>query len=450
MQADWQQVVLGDLVEITHGFAFKGEYFSDNPSGHVLLTPGNFAIGGGFRHDKMQYYGDGPVPEEFTLAPGELLITMTDLSRSADTLGYSAILPATEDRRYLHNQRLGRVLIKDRTPLDKRFLFYRLCVNDYRHEVLASATDTTVRHTAPSRIKAFAFSLPPLDEQRAIASILGALDDKTELNRRMNETLEAMARAIFQSWFVAFDPVIAKSEGRVPRYIRSDIAEKFPARFNDSELGRIPDGWRVCRFVDVTDKIGSGATPRGGSATYLDKGVALIRSQNVYDSEFRRGGLALIGEAAAQKLAGVTVLKDDVLLNITGASILRTCVVEPDVLPARVNQHVAIVRAKPGIPPRYLHQHLLREETKNYLLGMDAGGSREAVTKGHIESVPLILAPDSLLSRFRDITDPLFLLVENNTAQSRHLVRIRDILLPPLLSGKLRLGQAEKLVEEAV
>jgi type I restriction enzyme S subunit len=137
---------------------------------------------------------------------------------------------------------------------------------DYRHEIVASATGTTVRHTSPERIKQFRFRLPPLPEQRAIAHILGSLDDKIELNRRMNETLESIARALFKSWFVDFDPVKAKLalsdgegvEGREPgrlgrKIFRPNIADLFPSRFADSELGQIPEGWEVRTLGDLLE-----------------------------------------------------------------------------------------------------------------------------------------------------------------------------------------------------
>ena len=247
---EWRDVALGDLVDIKHGFAFKGDYIHDEPHGDILLTPGNFVIGGGFKGGKFKYYS-GDVPGEFVLCEGDLLVTMTDLSKQADTLGYPALVPVSaDDRRFLHNQRLGKVLIRRNGDVDSRFLYYVMCSSEYRHEVLASATGTTVKHTSPDRIRQFRFSLPSLPEQRAIAHVLGTLDDKIELNRRMNETLEEMARALFKSWFVDFDPVRAKMEGRWRRGeplpgLPADLYDLFPNRMVPSEFGEIPEGWEV-------------------------------------------------------------------------------------------------------------------------------------------------------------------------------------------------------------
>ncbi len=283
---------------------------------------------------------------------------------------------------------------------------------------------------------------PPHPEQKAIALILGTLDDKIEMNRRMNETLESMARAIFKSWFVDFDPVQAKMEGRQPIGMDAETSELFVDSFEDSLLGPKPTEWRIQRLVQVTTKIGSGATPRGGADVYLKEGIALIRSQNVHDHDFRWDGLAFISDQAADELHGVTVEKSDILFNITGDSILRTCVVDPSVLPARVNQHVSIIRPAAEIPPRFLHLCLVRPQMKEFLLGFDTGGTRKAVTKGHLESVPVLVPPPSVLSRFKRITDPFYARVQANLLESRVLADLRDTLLPKLLSGELSVPSA--------
>ncbi len=111
--SEWINVRLGDLIDIKHGFAFRGEFFSGEAPGDLLTTPGNFAIGGGFQWGKPKFYG-GPVPEEYVLRPGDLIVTMTDLSKEADTLGYAAVVP-NQDVRLLHNQRIGKVCISERS-----------------------------------------------------------------------------------------------------------------------------------------------------------------------------------------------------------------------------------------------------------------------------------------------------------------------------------------------
>ncbi len=158
---------LGDYVHVKHGFAFKGEYFTDDPTPDVLVTPGNFAIGGGFQDEKLKYYA-GPVPDDYVLEQGDLVLTMTDLSKAGDTLGYPALIPASTGKRYLHNQRIGLVEIHDEEQLDRRFLFYRLRASDYRHHILGTASGSTVRHTSPGRIRQFETTLPNIQLQRTV------------------------------------------------------------------------------------------------------------------------------------------------------------------------------------------------------------------------------------------------------------------------------------------
>lgn len=151
--------------------------------------------------------------------------------------------------------------------------------------------------------------------------------------------------------------------------------------------------WRKVKLIDICDKIGSGATPRGGKDAYCTEGVSLIRSQNVLDFSFSKDGLAFINEDQAKKLSNVEVKAGDVLLNITGDSVARTCIVDCDFLPARVNQHVAIIRGKSGIVTSSYILYFLQQQ-KPYLLQLaSAGATRNALTKGMIEQIELMLPP---------------------------------------------------------
>lgn len=365
----------------------------------------------------------------------------------------------------------------DPSKLDPHFFLYQYLSPAFQNFLVSRTIHgSTVDRIALKEFPDFEIDLPPVGVQRQMAKVMLDIDAKIDLNRRINQTLEAMVQAIFKSWFIDFDPIkakiSAKQEGRDPlRAAMSAISGKsdveldalpaeqyeqlattaalFPNEMEESELGPIPKGWSHKTLAQLTDKIGSGSTPRGGKEVYLEEGVALIRSQNVYDSLFVWDGLARISDEAATQLKGVTVQEDDVLLNITGASILRTCVVEPDALPARVNQHVAIIRTKADIPPRFIHMHLLRPDIKSYLLGLNAGASREAITKAHIESLTLLIPCPELLYAFQSATTPLFRQVQCFAQQMRALGELRDALLPKLLSGELSIIGALALTQTA-
>ena len=158
-------------------------------------------------------------------------------------------------------------------------------------------------------------------------------------------------------------------------------------------VGRVPGDWKVLSLKEVTSKIGSGSTPRGGASVYVEVGASFIRSQNVLDHGFSSDGLVRINEEAAYSLRGVEVRKGDVLINITGDSILRTCIVPDEVLPARVSQHVAILRSNGLIEPQVLQKWLSLEVMKDFMLGHSSGGTRKAVTKGDLERFPVPVPP---------------------------------------------------------
>lgn len=263
MAGEWMSAKLGDLIEVKHGFAFEGRFFRDTPPGDVLVTPGNFNIGGGFSTKSLKFY-TGPAVKGFLLSPGDLIVTMTDLSKAGDTLGYAALVPS-DGRRYLHNQRVGRVALKPGAPMHLRFAHWLMRTPAYRAEVLGSASGSTVKHTSPSRIAAFTFKLPAPYEQELIAGLLDVLDEKIELNRRMANTLEAIARTLFKNWFIDFDPVRAKAQGHATG-LPDDVAASFPGSLGANGL---PEGWNRTPLLDHARLI-SGGTPKTSEPTYWD------------------------------------------------------------------------------------------------------------------------------------------------------------------------------------
>lgn len=202
--SEWREVRLGDYIDIKHGYAFKGEYITEDKTNDILVTPGNFRIGGGFKEDKLKYY-NGKYPKEYILNSNDIIVTMTDLSKLGDTLGYTALVPISSTSRYLHNQRIGlvRFLNHDVNP---QFIYWRLRNRDYQQFIVGRASGSTVKHTSPSSIKSFIFMLPPLPEQKAIAETLSCLDDKIANNTAINHHLEQIAQTIWFEHFSSIEP----------------------------------------------------------------------------------------------------------------------------------------------------------------------------------------------------------------------------------------------------
>ncbi len=180
--------ILGDYISIKHGYAFKGDGISTEDNGIVLVTPGNFAIGGGFKEEKCKFFND-EYPSEYILSADDLIVTMTDLSKNMDTLGYSALVPKS-DRVYLHNQRIGLISI-NREDLDKHYLYWFMRTRNYQRTIAGGASGTTVHHTSPSRICEVEVDFPIISTQKKIAGLLDNIEEKMRLNEEINDNLAA-------------------------------------------------------------------------------------------------------------------------------------------------------------------------------------------------------------------------------------------------------------------
>jgi type I restriction enzyme S subunit len=285
-------------------------------------------------------------------------------------------------------------------------------------------------------IPQFQLPIPPLEDQRAIARVLGAPDDKIELNRRMNETLEAMARALFKSWFVDFDPVRPKAEGRDPG-LAKPIADLFAARLVDSELGKIPEGWTIKPLDELARFVNGLALqkypPANGKSLPVIK-IAQLRSRDTNGAD----------RASADLDPDYIVRDGDILFSWSGS---LECVLWAGG-PGALNQH--LFKVIPASYPRwlcYLGIHLHLEDFRHIAEG-------KATTMGHIQrhhlsDANLAIPPAPLMSAASTILEPMVESLWRRELQSRTLAAIREVLLPKLISGELRVKDAKCAVAEA-
>ncbi|WNF91589.1 restriction endonuclease subunit S [Vagococcus fluvialis] len=195
----WEERKLGEVIDIENGYAFKSEYFSDEEKRHIVLTPGSVKIGGGFQKDKGRYYDvSGVFPEKFIFKPGNIFITMTDLTPTAQSLGYPAIVPR-DDNVYLHNQRLGKII---NTTTNPEFLYTLLTTDTYHKEIVSSASGTTVKHSSVSKILDFKSAIPNIEEQKLIGSFFKELDNTIALQEQQLEKLKEMKKGYLQQMFI--------------------------------------------------------------------------------------------------------------------------------------------------------------------------------------------------------------------------------------------------------
>jgi type I restriction enzyme S subunit len=332
-------------------------------------------------------------------------------------------------------------------PRDARlvapFIRYLLEGPDFQQQAEMVGAGSVIRHFGPMHLRQMRVRIPPPNEQHAIAHILGTLDDKIELNRRMSETLEAMARALFKSWFVDFDPVRAKMEGRWQRGqslpgLPAHLYDLFPDRLVDSELGEIPEGWEVKGLDDIARFLNGLALqkyPPDG-----DESLPVIKI-----AQLRAGTTVGADRASARLNPDYVVANGDILFSWSGS---LECVLWAGG-PGALNQHLFKVTSDEY--PRWLcyfaiHRHL--DDFRHIAAG-------KATTMGHIQrhhlsDAKVVVPPKPIPPAMDAPISPMFERLWKLAVESRTLAKLRDTLLPKLISGELRVPQAHHAVEETM
>ncbi len=243
--------------------------------------------------------------------------------------------------------------------------------------------------------------IPSIERQHEIVKEYETLSRRIKMNEQMIQNLEATAQTLYRKMFV-----------------------------DGIDKENLPTGWIMGTLGDICTKIGSGSTPKGGKDCYMNSGVSFIRSMNVFDFNFSYDELVHISDRQAKQLDGVTVNKRDILFNITGASVARCCMVPDDILPARVNQHVMIIRPKEYYMSYYLLCSLCSDEAKQSLLGMSQSGStREAITKAEIEAFHIVVPSSELLIDFTLKMETLYDNIMLYKQENSKLTELQSLLL---------------------
>jgi type I restriction enzyme S subunit len=426
MAGEFQPETIGDYFTLQRGTTYNGRLLGQ--PGPILLGLATIQRNGGFRTDSLQTYG-GECPEALMVQPGQLYVSLKDVTQSADLLGAVAKLPPdrppgrlTQDTVKLQPRRAG-------VPLD--YLYWLLRAPQYRNYCRAHATGTT--NLGLSREDFLAFPAPmPTPTQRRLVETLNALDKKIELNRRMSDTLEAMSRALFKSWFVDFDPVRAKAEGRDPGLSES-IADLFPARLVNSETGEMPAGWKPGVVDDLTEVLG-GSTPRTNQPYYWEGGIhcwatpkdlSTLPSPVLLETERR------ITDAGLSQIGSGLLPQGTVLLS-SRAPIGYLAIAE---LPVAINQGFIAMKPRKGVPSLFL---LLWAQAAHQEIISHANGSTFLeISKATFRRLPIVSPPPALLTAFGRLTKPIYKRIVLNQRQISALVTLRDLLLPKLISGEI-------------
>jgi type I restriction enzyme S subunit len=330
--------------------------------------------------------------------------------------------------------------VSPEASVDGRFLHYAMLarVPDLRDAVEAAGHGTGVLPT--DRLSELPIPALPLPEQRAIAATLGALDDKIELNRKMNATLEAMARALFRDWFTGFGPTRAKMAGRPP-YLSPDLWPLFPARLDAD--GK-PEGWEVSTIGDEVRVVG-GSTPSTKEPDLWDGGInwATPKDLSTLAAPVLLETARTISTAGLAKISSGLLPVGSLLLS-SRAPIGYLAIAE---VPVAINQGFIGMICDKRLSNVFAWLWTL--ENMDAILAKANGSTFQEISKGNFRPLPVVVAPDPVLKAFDAIAKPLYDRIARNERESRTLAQTRDLLLPRLMSGEIRVRDAERLVEEA-
>ena len=373
----------------------------------------------------------------FNVQPGDLLFARRSLV--AEGAGKcSIVLEAQEPTGFESSIIRGR---PDPTKADPLFLYYYFNSPDGLHSLDTIRRQVAVAGITGKDLEKLNIPLPPLPEQRTISHILSSLDDKIELNHRMSQTLEAMARAIFQDWFVDFGPVRAKMEGQDP-YLPPELWDLFPDDMVESELGEMPEGWEVKRIEDIAERVAMG--PFGSSikvSTFVDSGIPIISGQHLNGIMLDDRDYRFITEDHATKLSKANVQQGDLVFTHAGnigqvAYIPETSQYDRYV----ISQRQFYMRCELSeISPWFLVHFFKSPKGQHRLLANTSSTGVPSIARPvtYLRSIQLCRPPKNLWSKFHSLAECFFRPVGRNAEENQGLVSQRDTLLPGLISGEL-------------
>lgn len=402
------QKSLGDYVELQRGNTYKSALLGQ--PGPVLLGLASIARNGGFRSDNLKTYG-GDSDARMLLEPGDIYVSLKDVTQSADLLGAVSRVPSTISQGRL-TQDTVKLNFKDGNA-PKDYIYWLLRTPQYRAYCRAHATGTT--NLGLPRDDFLSFPVPDITPNRKeLVSLLQAFDDKIELNRRTNETLEAMARAIFKDWFVDFGPTRAKAEGLEP-YLSSELWDLFPDALGDDDK---PMGWKVRKLEDYLELAYGKSLPAkqrklGSVAVYGSGGVA-----GTHDTPLVEGPVVIVGRKGT---VGSLYWEDGPAFPID-----------------------TVFYVVPRVGSLLFSYHLLSVQP---LKDMNTDAAVPGLNRGNAYRLEFPRPHEQLIQAFENLVAPLWKRRAANLKEVETLAQTRDLLLPKLMSGEIRLRDAEKAVE---
>lgn len=409
---------LRDLIDVTRGMSLPGEYYSETGE-YIRLTMGNFNYnGGGFKENtsKKDIYYTGPIREEYILNEGDIITPLTE--QAIGLLGTTAMIP--ESGKYIQSQDVALVSCK-KDKIDHLFCYYLISSDIVKKQLSAAAQQTKIRHTSPDKIMDCKVWIPEMEVQQSIGKTLYEIDQKISLNNRMNAELEAMAKQLYDYWFVQFD---FPDENSKP--YKSSGGKMV---YNPTLKREIPTGWEVSTYGKEFE-VKLGGTPsttedsfwENGSINWLNSGE--VQNFPINSSEKKITELALKGSSTE------FLPKGSVLISIT--RYLRVTILNID---ACINQSVAGFAETDLLKYPYTYFALSAEVPR--LMKLRTGAQQPHINKEIVEESPLLIPPKDLLLQYYSKSSSLLNALIKHSEEIENLTHLRDSLLPMLMNGQV-------------
>lgn len=451
MVNDWIETTLGDIsIDVSYGYTESANTEKVGPK-FLRITD----IQNGVVDWKSVPYCpiDNSKLDKYVLEKGDIVV-----ARTGNSTGENYIFTGSEETVYASYLIRFRI---DENIANPFYVWYSMRSPNWWAFVNSSKTGSAQAGANAKVLGLYPLDLPNLDTQKAIAHILGSLDNKIELNRQMNETLEAMAQALFKSWFVDFDPVIdnalaagntipdefierAEQRKAIEKKNKSDIQHLFPSEFEfTEEMGWIPKGWEVKRIKDIGKVVTGKTPPKKIDNAYSENGTPFITPTDIDDSPFVIYTNRYLSEDGVHAVKNSRISAGSICVTCIGSQMGKTTI---SPFASVSNQQINSITDCNQFWRNYLFFNLRRRREEIFLLG-SSGSTMPILNKSNFEAIPIICPNEKLLSSLDSYFQSTIDSVLENTKQNQTFAKLRDTLLPKLMSGEIRIPDAEALVE---
>ncbi len=429
MSSKWRKVSLDQCAELDLGYPFKSADYTESEAGTRLLRGDNIGQGQ-LRWDGVRRWlrrGDDKL-SAYELRENDLVLAM---DRPWITAGLKFARVRASDLPSLLVQRVAR--LRPKAGVDADYLHGVIASSDFTQHIQTITTGTAVPHISGKQIQEYKFNLPDIVTQRSIGSMLMGFDDRITLLRETNATLEAIAQALFKSWFVDFDPVRAKMEGRAPEGMDEATAALFPDSFEESELGLVPRGWWGTNLADSFEINPTRKLAKGSIASYLDM-ASLATSGHCVETAIQRE----IGSGTKFR-NGDTLLARITPCLENGKSAFVDFLTDGEI--GWGSTEFLVLRPKAPLPEYFAYLLCRHSAFREYAIQSMVGTSgRQRIQNNVLGRYLLALPSDAVALKFAEIVEPIQQSIAANHQTAQTLATLRDTLLPRLISGRLQIG----------